>query len=255
MDFGMPTLIGCASPQESAALCRRLGLSFIELNMNLPEYQPDRLEEVLKNRPDDIYYTLHLDENLNPFDFNAAVADAWRDTALKTASLARKYGVPVLNMHIPRGAYFTLPGRKAYLYDEYWPEVERKISGFRDALAEAAGDVHICLENTIFSGFAHLPDTLELLLEAPCFGLTYDCGHDHTDICRALPFYQRHANRLLHFHMHDYNGRTAHLPLGDGEMDIDRMLCMAAGCRVVLEVKDVPGLFASVERIAERNLL
>lgn len=255
MDFGMPTLIGSASPEKSAALCRQLGLGFIELNMNLPEYQPDRLEEVLKNRPDDIYYTLHLDENLNPFDFNTVVAGAWRDTALKTVTLARKYGVPAVNMHLPQGVYFTLPGRKAYLFDEYWPEVAQKICDFRDVLADAAGNVHICVENTVFGGFAHLPDALELLLEAPCFALTYDCGHDHTDGCRALPFYERHANLLRHFHMHDFNGRSAHLPIGEGEMDIDSMLRMAAGCRVVLEVKDVPGLFASVERIAERNLL
>lgn len=55
--------------------------------------------------------------------------------------------------------------------------------------------------------------------------------------------------------MHDFYGRNAHLPLGEGELDIASALRMAAGCRVVLEVKDVPGLFTSVERISERNFL
>ena len=74
MDFGMPTLIGCASFDESVALCQRLGLNFVELNMNLPEYQSARLEAALNRRPADIYCTIHMDENLNPFDFNPAVA-------------------------------------------------------------------------------------------------------------------------------------------------------------------------------------
>ena len=37
--FGMPTLIETATIEECAALCREAGLSFIEMNMNLPQYQ------------------------------------------------------------------------------------------------------------------------------------------------------------------------------------------------------------------------
>ena len=65
--FGMPALIEIDSLEESAALCRELGLSFIELNMNFPEYQADRLENTdsLIRLAEDagIYYTIHLDEN------------------------------------------------------------------------------------------------------------------------------------------------------------------------------------------------
>ncbi len=44
MDFGMPVLIENKSIKDNIALCRRLRLDFLELNMNLPEYQADRLE-------------------------------------------------------------------------------------------------------------------------------------------------------------------------------------------------------------------
>ena len=43
MQFGMPTLVEYRNIEENIALCRRLGLRFIELNMNFPEYQADRL--------------------------------------------------------------------------------------------------------------------------------------------------------------------------------------------------------------------
>ena len=39
--FGMPTLIENHTLQDNIDLCKSLGLRFIELNMNFPEYQTD----------------------------------------------------------------------------------------------------------------------------------------------------------------------------------------------------------------------
>ena len=39
LQFGMPTLIENRTLQENIELCSVLGLQFIELNMNYPEYQ------------------------------------------------------------------------------------------------------------------------------------------------------------------------------------------------------------------------
>ena len=73
MDFGMSTLIELKSLEACATLCEELDLQFIELNMNLPEYQADRIDTGAFNEIAwryGIYYTIHLDENLNPCDFN-----------------------------------------------------------------------------------------------------------------------------------------------------------------------------------------
>ena len=43
-DFGMPTLIEIPDLEQSAALCRRLGLKFMEINMSFPQYQPECLD-------------------------------------------------------------------------------------------------------------------------------------------------------------------------------------------------------------------
>ncbi len=79
--FGMPTLIENKTLEENGALCSSLGLKFIELNMNFPEYQVDRLEHtdhLIKTAEQaGIYYTIHLDENLNIADFNRLVSDAY----------------------------------------------------------------------------------------------------------------------------------------------------------------------------------
>lgn len=48
MQYGMPTLIEINTLEETACLCRELSLDFIELNMNLPQYQVESLEQITK---------------------------------------------------------------------------------------------------------------------------------------------------------------------------------------------------------------
>ena len=43
INYGMPTLIETSTVEECAKLCAELGLDFIELNMNLPQYQLDKI--------------------------------------------------------------------------------------------------------------------------------------------------------------------------------------------------------------------
>ena len=47
IEFGMPTLIENQTLQDNINLCSRLGLRFIELNMNFPEYQTEELERTV----------------------------------------------------------------------------------------------------------------------------------------------------------------------------------------------------------------
>ena len=89
--FGMPTLIETATIEECAALCAASGLSFVEMNMNLPQYQVQtmdaaHLRAVAKEYGID--YTIHLDENMNVADFNPDVAAAYRNSVVQTIELA-----------------------------------------------------------------------------------------------------------------------------------------------------------------------
>ena len=93
MQFGMPTLIENKTLKDNVDLCESLGLKFIELNMNFPEYQVDRLEDtkLLYNLAEKagIYYTIHLDENLNIADFNKLVTDAYLETVRRSIEVAK----------------------------------------------------------------------------------------------------------------------------------------------------------------------
>jgi len=272
--FGMPTLIENSTLEENIALCKRLGLSFIELNMNFPEYQIDKLEDTARfyRLADEarIYYTLHLDENLNIADFNPLVRDAYLETVRRTievakrfAALKNKYGDPaqpvILNMHMHHGIYITLPDRKVQMYER---DFETYMAAFRHFSACCArwigdADVKIAIENT--DGFkAYEKRAIEYLLQSDCFVLTWDIGHSKATGEADLDFILSHRDRLQHFHIHDgkENPPKNHLALGDGEIDLRARIRCADDChaRRVLETKTIEALRKSVAWLKQRGL-
>lgn len=251
-DFGVPTLLELQTLEETAALCRELRLQFIELNMNLPQYQPNALDiaqlQAIAHEYG-VYYTIHLDENLNVSDFNPYVAEAYRRTVRETIRLAKELHAPVLNMHLARGVYFTLPAKKVYLFAAHKAHYLQSMRDFRDACgAEIGGaNLQICVENS--DGFTDFQvEALDLLLQSPAFGLTFDIGHNHGVGGADEPIILEHAEKLRHVHCHDALGRKNHLTLGTGELDLSKYLTLARAhnCRVVLETKTVEALRQSV---------
>ena len=253
MRFGMPALLEHETLDESAALCRELGLAFVELNLNLPQYQPGRVDIEQIRRLGEQYgigYTLHLDENLNLYEFNPFVARAWEETLVSNIALAKEIGIKKLNMHLNRGVHFTLPDKKVCVFEKYLPEYLDGLCRVRDLCGEAVGDsgIRICIENT--AGW--LPwqvVALDVLLESPVFGLTLDVGHDHCTGGGDLDVILARADRLHHMHLHDaIHPKRDHLALGTGELDIPARLALARqqDCTVVIEVKTAAALTDSV---------
>lgn len=255
IEFGMPFLLENEDIEGCAALCQRLRLSFVELNANFPACQrldADALNELSARYG--IYFTLHLEEECDPFSFNERVRMAWLNTVRDAVRLAQQAHIPLINMHLPKGVYITLPDRRVYLFEKYNDAYREGVLRFRRVVDEMIedSDVRICIENT--DGFATFElDALELLLKSPSFGLTLDIGHSHGVGNVDIPFYEQHADRLMHMHGHDALGRRNHLALGDGEIDLKGRFAWAerSGARVVLETKTIAALEASVARLPE----
>ena len=253
MDFGMPTLIENRKLEENISLCKELGLQFVELNMNFPMYQIPQLEETVylkeQARENDIYFTIHLDENLNVCDFNPLVADAYMRTTERAIKAAVELGAPLLNMHMNHGIYVTLPDRKVRLFGEYREPYMAAIRRFREMCEKTAGDsgVKICIENT--DGYQDFEkEAIDYLLESEMFALTWDIGHSHACENLVVAFLKGRKDRLYHFHIHDAQGTGNHRTLGSGEIDLAQRIGLAqdGGCRCVVETKTIAALRQSV---------
>ena len=262
LQYGMPTLIENRSLQDNIALCSSLGLRFIELNMNFPEYQIDRLEQTdplleAAGRAG-IYYTIHLDENMNIADFNPLVSDAYLQTVRRSVCVAKKLlclrdrfgdrSQPLtLNMHMHHGIFITLPDRKVQMYERDFGTYMESFARFRSLCEDWIGDsdLRIAVENT--DGFRNYEKkAIEYLLESPKFGLTWDIGHSKAVRETDVPFILEHRDKLIHFHIHDGTETPPknHLALGDGEIGLPERLRLAAdrNARCVLETKTVAAL-------------
>ena len=262
MQFGMPTLLENGTAESCAELCHELGLAFIELNMDLPEYQTnlldiDKLRQIADNFG--LFYTIHLSGFLNPCDFNDKVAAIYTEIVLDTIKAAKLLAVPVLNMHLPLGDKFTMPDGKVYLYDIYEPDYIQKLTAFRDVCTAALidADMKICVENTGTFQQRFGAEGLSVLLESPAFAVTLDIGHDAANDFKQYPTIEQHIERLHHMHMHDAKEKDNHLPLGVGNLDLIKYLNLAKAhdCRIVVEVKTVDGLRQSVKWLKERGYL
>lgn len=267
MQFGMPTLIENRTLLDNVNLCKNLNLQFIELNMNFPEYQVDKLEQIddlIRIAEDaEIYYTIHLDENLNIADFNPLVTEAYLETVRRSIEVAKKllplrnhYGDPgqplTLNMHMNHGIFITLPDRKVQMYDRDFDTYMKSFASFRTLCEKwiADSDIKIVVENT--DGFREYEKkAIDHLLESPAFGLTWDIGHSKATGEKDVPYITEHEERLIHFHIHDGSETPPknHLALGDGEIDLASRLELAKrrNARCVLETKTIEALKTSVE--------
>lgn len=253
MLFGMPTLIEHKSLEEDVKLCARLGLSFVELNMNFPQYQVDKLEntEILRAAAEKagIFYSIHMEEVIDIADFNPLVAEAYLETMRRTIRVAKKLAELnpedspfIINMHMVHGIHITLPDKKVMLYESRKEEYLDAFRRFRDLAEEWIGNekILITIENT--DGFTpYETEAIALLLESQKFALTWDIGHSKAIGETDMPFLLKSWNRIVHFHVHDGqdNPSVCHLALGDGDLDLQTRLEFAQKCNAncVLETK------------------
>lgn len=256
MQFGAPTMVEMENLEQAAALCRELRLDFLELNINFPQYalrelQVDRLKELSQQYG--ISYTLHLDDEMSIADFNPYIAEGYCRTVYDAIAFAKEMGIRKLNMHMSRGAKYTLPDRVIYFFEAYEEAYLQRIREFRDACEACAGgaEVTICVENT--AGFLPFQrKAVELLLESPVFALTFDIGHNYCSGDMDEEWILSHADRLKHFHIHDcQEGKKDHRTLGTGVLDVKRYLDLAEklGCTAVVETKTIDSLRKSMDWI------
>lgn len=248
--FGMPTLLELNTVADHIALCKELGLSFVELNTNFPSQQlhimdPSRLKELAREAG--IFYTMHLNDDLFVADFNPSVSGGYCESVLSAIAFAKEADIRILNIHLAYGAKYTMPQKKVYFYEAYEAEYLQKITAFRDLCAQHIGSspIRICVENT--NGYLPFQKkALEILLDSPVFGLTFDIGHNRCAADADEAWILAHGNRLHHLHLHDVRGRQDHLPFGEGDLDLKPYLALAQDRTAVIEVKTIDGLRKSV---------
>lgn len=262
MKFGMPTLVECRDIFECVCVAKKNRLDFIEINMSFPQYLPEALdtEKLIEiTKKDGIFYTIHADEMLNPFDFNDKVSKCYFDVMRDTIRFAKKVNIPVINMHLLKGVYVTLPGKVILLSDVYFENYKEKVGQFIKMCEEEIGDAHlkIAIENVDSNPFTESQlKVLPMFLSSPVFGLTLDTGHEFCLGFTDSHVFSEYPESLIHMHLHDAKGKSAHLPYGAGEVEvINKLNMLKNGDTCLIEVKTIEGLETSVNYLREKGIM
>lgn len=261
MKFGMPTLVECNDIAECAAVAKRTSLDFIEINTSFPQYLPENMDVGELRRiakENNIFYTIHADEQLNPFDFNPVVSRCYFEVMKDIIRFAKALEIPVINMHLQKGVYVTLPGRVILLTDVYREQYLERVGEFIAMCEAEIGDsaLKVAIENVDSNPFTSSQlEAMELFMKSPVFALTLDVGHEVCLGGKDSHVFAKYPDKLCHLHLHDSDGKKPHLALGDGNLDIEEKISqLKRGETCLIEVKTIEGLEKSVKYLAERGL-
>ena len=99
----MPTLIELPDLEANIELCQKLGLSFIELNMNCPAYNPqslpaERLRQLKKEAG--VGFTLHLPEEIDLASFQPSIRQGHLSCCKEAIAWAGEAGISIVNLHL-----------------------------------------------------------------------------------------------------------------------------------------------------------
>ncbi len=263
MKYGLPTLVECLDLEHCASIAAELGIDFVEINMSFPQYQPHMLSVTEAKRIAEkygVFYTIHADELLNPFDFNPVVCDAYFEVMKNTIQFAKALSIPVINMHLQRGVYVTLPDKVILLTDVYSKQYIALVKNFISLCEKEIGDsgLTIAIENIDTNAFTKSQiEALPLFMNSPVFALTLDTGHDICLDGKDRHVFEKYPEKLRHMHLHDCGtDKHPHLALGTGIVDVSKSLSLLAkNGTCVIEVKTIAGLKESVQYLKEHELL
>ena len=250
MKVGMPLLYELKSVEENIELAKKLNLDFIELNLNYP-YCRAALEnwEVLKQKLDeyDLSTTLHF---FDDFDFfgPSEVVDTYISLFKKYVELAGKCNLKIVNVHLNPSQYTTINGKKVYHFESDMKESQKRFLGIAEKLEKICkhNQCELSFENTVMTkGLSRLYG----LLVKEGFNFTYDIGHDFCDREKVLATMAKKLPNIVEFHIHDSNKKTAHLPLGKGEIYFQpfKELAFKLNSYALIEVREQEALVQSVQ--------
>ena len=249
MKLGMPELFTYQNIEDNFKLAKKLGLDFIEFNLNFASCREALESGILKQFVNQysVEATLHFydEADLGSYD---EVVSAYLSLLEKHASFGQGF-IKQINVHLIPGPVVTIAGIKHYVYEkEYDSYIKRLANNFKkaSAICDKYG-MKMVIENTDNIPSYVRRTYIDLFKEG--FRFCYDIGHDYLSNDLVWNTLKEIELPFDEFHIHDAKDRkSCHLSLGEGELDIAKYKRLAEknNAYVVLEVKQESDLLSSV---------
>lgn len=245
MKYGMPTLVEFNSILENYKFAKKHNLDFIELNMDLPYCQNLKKDSLSKF---DIEFTMHVSETIDIASLNDHIRKNNLKEAIRQIKIGINNDIKKFTLHINSGVYFTLPDGKFFLNEKYNDIYVKNLAKSCQVLNKFAKDnnIEINFENTNIHSFTK--EAINIIFKYEYLGFTLDIGHNEKNSGKAFPLLNV-TNKIKHIHLHDYDGKKDHLPIGSGIIDFSKYIDNLKVNYVVIEIKQTNELIESINYI------
>lgn len=252
MNLGMPILYEYETIEENIELAKKLGLNFIENNLNF-SYGRAALENYdhLKKILDDagLFQTLHFYDETD-FASYEEVTEAYLKLMEKYVALGSKCNLKMLNVHLNKGPVCTVSGVKNYIYEKEFADYQKRLTSALNKARDICNKygVTLVIENVNHNAVIPYLDKAYVFLQKEGFYFNYDIGHDSTNSFQLRALNEKLNLPFKEFHVHDSDSKKDHLRLGTGTIDLKyfKNLAEKNNATVLLEVKSSEDLIASV---------
>lgn len=255
--LGMPQLFEYEDIEDNFKLAQKLGLDFIEFNLNFASCREGLENGLIKDLSNQyhIHATFHFFDEAD-FGLYEEVTNAYLLLLEKYIKLGQGF-VKQINVHLNPGPVVTISGVKHYVYDKEYNTFNIRLTGALNKAKEICNkySVTLVIENTDNLPECSFVHKIYPHLQNWGFRFCYDIGHDHLSNDLVLGILKDVNLPFDEFHIHDAKNRsTCHLALGAGTLDIAMYKRFAEknNAYVVLEVKQESDLLSSVP--AFRNM-
>ncbi len=252
MKIGMPVLFEYDSVCENVKLAKELNVDFIEMNLNMAYCR-----EALEGKEDlhKLFNENNLDMTLHFYDETdfatyVEVIDAYLGLLEKYVKLGAKYNLKKVNIHLNCGPVVTISGVKNYIYEKEGEDFKKRITRALNKALDILSPygIDLVIENVNYGKeIPYLKDVYRFL-KAEGYNFNLDVGHDDNSGYFVTKLDKEIDLGFKEFHVHDANGKTDHLCLGDGNVDLKyyKSLAEKNDAYVLLEVKSSDDLRKSV---------
>lgn len=201
-----------------------IGLESIEFGIGFTLDDVDQTEKNYRNRVGEWTekrpFSVHgpfLD--LNPGSYDSLIAEASLKRFRQSYDLAKRFEADRIVFHSGFNPQTAFEQGWAQQSAEFWKRFLEPLDGSIKVHIENVLDLHVEIVEEILT-----------LTDCPFFTACVDIGHANA-YAKQTPeyFIERLGNRIGHLHLHDNHGeRDEHLPLGEGDINIERILGLVA---------------------------
>lgn len=260
--LGYAATVGETGIIGAVDFAREKNFGAVELNTNVPVFFPEKYSKGDRERirayanDSGVALSLHAPEDICLLNLHAKVHRAGLERMKEVLSFAGDIGASRVTIHIGTSVYFTMVDGRLSLHDVY-PDLYRRI--LREALVElrdyAVGKTLPCIENVNYFGYSVVQETVAALLPQGGLYLTWDWGHSHNNPEQA-DFMHEHASYVRNCHVHDHDGTSDHIVLGDGKVDFRHLFELLYGndTNFIFEVRPREKACLCLERLEQLSV-